>query len=493
MAMTTNRCTTDEREAVRRLVRDRLSTDGRTYCPGSLPQAARNARESARTLRRFLRLERLGIVRIDERPDLDARWEDIAGDTYDVDAHRDTVPGGERTIRAQEKRERGRMDRDGVWGYVAQVRTPDGWEDVDSCWGFVGDDYDGSGYDDDHRAAVVDAARQMIRRRKYARDACLLRRWIRYATTGRAETGFSIAGRGADRRHAGPRIRAPPVAPRALTHPRRTPETGRGAFPARSGQEASRKEPTMRQYADPRRELARRRLEIARIMRRVARTPGQPASRPRRTRGGQPGTHRAGRGRGVKHYEIMQEGRGRWRVVHRASGLSVVPSTSELARPVRKVDAECAARKCEQVAPDGRPGRGRAGAGRGGVPAGAAPVSRPADGGSHHGAGYARRADSGRGCRVILQRHESGEALGIDTAEPVVVVRAADLERLIGEDARAVMRHAASCIGRAESQGVYRDCVVPEIGTRTVRNLESWLRLAGRTAASFNTCRDATQ
>ena len=35
-----------------------------------------------------------------------------------------------------------RIDRDGVYGVVAEYRDPDlGWTEADSCWGFVGDDW----------------------------------------------------------------------------------------------------------------------------------------------------------------------------------------------------------------------------------------------------------------------------------------------------------------------------------------------------------------
>lgn len=50
-----------------------------------------------------------------------------------------------------------RIDRDGVSGIVAQVRTALGqWVTVDSCWGFVGDDWKDSGYDQDAIGAALD-------------------------------------------------------------------------------------------------------------------------------------------------------------------------------------------------------------------------------------------------------------------------------------------------------------------------------------------------
>lgn len=50
-----------------------------------------------------------------------------------------------------------RIERNGVSGIVAQVRTALGeWVDVDSCWGFVGDDWKDSGYDLDAMTAALD-------------------------------------------------------------------------------------------------------------------------------------------------------------------------------------------------------------------------------------------------------------------------------------------------------------------------------------------------
>ena len=50
-----------------------------------------------------------------------------------------------------------RIERDGVTGIIAQVRTALGkWIEVDSCWGFVDDDWRDSGYDLDAMEAALD-------------------------------------------------------------------------------------------------------------------------------------------------------------------------------------------------------------------------------------------------------------------------------------------------------------------------------------------------
>lgn len=90
-------------------------------------------------LTEFLRLEAAGRARLIKQLDDVFSFEDIMGDTYDVDVNAD-IPGGARRLKAEEKRERQRANDEGVWGIIAQVLDGDTWTDLDSCWGFVGDD-----------------------------------------------------------------------------------------------------------------------------------------------------------------------------------------------------------------------------------------------------------------------------------------------------------------------------------------------------------------
>jgi hypothetical protein len=68
-------------------------------------------------------------------------YEDLAGDTYNVEYNADSVPGGERTILAQEKAFKALIDNEGVWGFVIEKKCPqcNQWEHYESCWGFVGE------------------------------------------------------------------------------------------------------------------------------------------------------------------------------------------------------------------------------------------------------------------------------------------------------------------------------------------------------------------
>lgn len=93
------------------------------------------------------KLESAGLVRCRIEPDECCSYDDLCGDTYDVALNASTVPGGKRTIEAQEKSFKRTIERDGVWGFVIEYRKPDcdkcgrqgAWEHVDSCWGFVGE------------------------------------------------------------------------------------------------------------------------------------------------------------------------------------------------------------------------------------------------------------------------------------------------------------------------------------------------------------------
>jgi hypothetical protein len=126
---------------------------------GKASYCLRNAKYKAEIVSKFEALEDQGFVRLHLEPDYCSTFEDLAGDTYDIDSNASTVNGGERTIKAQEKAERERIDRDGVWGLIGQVKCSEcgQWKDIDSVWGFVGEDWKDSGYDVDIMAACVDS------------------------------------------------------------------------------------------------------------------------------------------------------------------------------------------------------------------------------------------------------------------------------------------------------------------------------------------------
>lgn len=69
-----------------------------------------------------------GLVNINKEADVDISVEDVLGDVTATRA------------------EKNRIAREGIWGYVLEVEDDD---NVDSIWGLVGDDFYGSGYDQD--------------------------------------------------------------------------------------------------------------------------------------------------------------------------------------------------------------------------------------------------------------------------------------------------------------------------------------------------------
>lgn len=82
-----------------------------------------------------------GRVRLRIEPDDECRsWDELFGDSFDP-LHAGDVPGGLRTLKAQEKEARARIERDGVWGFVVETVRADKWEHSGSCWGFDSLDY----------------------------------------------------------------------------------------------------------------------------------------------------------------------------------------------------------------------------------------------------------------------------------------------------------------------------------------------------------------
>ena len=128
------------------------------------------ARKNARIRLLWDALEEAELVRRRVEPD-DCCWEDIAGDCFKVGLHADTVPGGARTIKAQEKREWERVQRDGVWRIVTEYRLPGlgDWGIGGGLGCIVGDDvellWDWDGYGLDLRHECIEALRSALKSR----------------------------------------------------------------------------------------------------------------------------------------------------------------------------------------------------------------------------------------------------------------------------------------------------------------------------------------
>lgn len=99
-------------------------------------------------------------VRIVEHPDATADLDNLLGDCFEPRHHPEIKP---EILERERQAEIDRIERDGVWGYVAEYWDGDQWEHADSIWGFIGGDFDSSGYDTDLMESALDAL-----------DACLV-------------------------------------------------------------------------------------------------------------------------------------------------------------------------------------------------------------------------------------------------------------------------------------------------------------------------------
>lgn len=107
--------------------------------------------EHANDVQKLAYYHHLGLFRIRAVPDTDYTMGDMLGDSYDPAACPDIPPA---ELKRQEKNERARIHRQGVWGFILEVRksSADAWgqafaDRLDSLWGNVGADFIGSGYD----------------------------------------------------------------------------------------------------------------------------------------------------------------------------------------------------------------------------------------------------------------------------------------------------------------------------------------------------------
>ena len=93
-------------------------------------------KRKARIQRQFEALEDAELVRIRREPDEFMSYEDMAGDTFDP-SNASTVPGGMRTIKAEEKEYKRKLEQDGAWGIIGEYRASatDKWIQGDSIWG----------------------------------------------------------------------------------------------------------------------------------------------------------------------------------------------------------------------------------------------------------------------------------------------------------------------------------------------------------------------
>jgi hypothetical protein len=118
--------------------------------------------EMISTQRRFERLEKLKLVRFRVVPDTHFDCEDLKGDMFNTTRNTDIDP---EVLAQEEKAFEERVYYDGVWGIVTEYSEGGLWTFADSVWGFVGNDWQGSGYDEDLKKSAIIALRDYLHTR----------------------------------------------------------------------------------------------------------------------------------------------------------------------------------------------------------------------------------------------------------------------------------------------------------------------------------------
>lgn len=98
----------------------------------------------------FYQLKEDGLASISKEEDNYYTFSDHAGDCYDPIVN-DGIPAAD--LKRQERNERARFNRQGVWFHSLTVLG----KDLDSIGGFVGNDFYGSGYDHDFYQTAIAA------------------------------------------------------------------------------------------------------------------------------------------------------------------------------------------------------------------------------------------------------------------------------------------------------------------------------------------------
>ena len=93
-------------------------------------------------------------VRIVAMPDNCLQMDDLKGDCFNPHVNSDINPN---RLAREEREFEDRVYREGVWGFRAEYWNGEEWIETDSIWGFVGDDFIGSGYDDDLVESALDS------------------------------------------------------------------------------------------------------------------------------------------------------------------------------------------------------------------------------------------------------------------------------------------------------------------------------------------------
>jgi len=153
-------------KTMREQLANRLAGDS-GYSPGSLPGAWRRYQSYVGLKAVFDRLDDAGYVYIDRQDD-DLGIDDLFGDCFDPNVNSDINPN---VLKKQRAAAIDRASREGLWIMVAKAKKDDsnydGWEETDSIGGFVGDDFYGSGYEEQMYLSAMDYIADSVGAQRY--------------------------------------------------------------------------------------------------------------------------------------------------------------------------------------------------------------------------------------------------------------------------------------------------------------------------------------
>jgi len=123
------------------------------YCANDFFSLAGNWIKSANLYAQFQQLNREGIAKIKKEVDEYMSFDDIKGDCYDPDINSGIKKS---ELQRQERNERARFNRNGVHLMTLKCLG----DDIESIGGFIGNDFYGSGYDDDFYSAAMQLVKE---------------------------------------------------------------------------------------------------------------------------------------------------------------------------------------------------------------------------------------------------------------------------------------------------------------------------------------------
>jgi hypothetical protein len=153
-------CTTPRHHHARRLIRGNMKealTGTYSYTKGRLPRVWEDMQRSTDIRWAYDHFRSLDLVRLEREPD-DQSFDDLHGDCYVREVNTDINPN---VLNKQRMEAEQRLEDEGQWVIIAQFNafnddgTPE-WHTADTIGGFVGEDFFGSGYEEDLRLAALD-------------------------------------------------------------------------------------------------------------------------------------------------------------------------------------------------------------------------------------------------------------------------------------------------------------------------------------------------